>query len=47
MDHRTEIRCGKQKIFISREATGVDKTREAILYIMKGYEWKDSSEVEN
>jgi hypothetical protein len=41
MQIRTEIVNGKRKVIITRSASGIDRTREAVLSVMgKGYKYK-------
>ncbi|MCX7884276.1 MAG: hypothetical protein N2448_04515 [Caloramator sp.] len=39
MKIKTEYVCGKKRVIIIREATGIDKTKEAILKVM-GEDWE-------
>lgn len=41
MQARADIAKGRKRIIIVREASGEDKTRDAVLAIMKGYKYKD------
>lgn len=43
MEERTELISGRTKIIIIREASGIDKTKEAILSIM-GPEYEEVEE---
>ncbi len=42
MEIKTEITNGKKRIIITNKASGVDKTKEAVLLVMgPGWEYKD------
>lgn len=47
MQKRTEITKGRRKLVIIREASGVDRVKEAIEYIMPGIEFPKDKEEEN
>lgn len=45
LEKRSEIIDGKKKIIITREASGVDKTKEAVLRVMgPGWRYKDDED---
>lgn len=39
MEFKTTLVNGKKRVIITRSASGVDKTKEAVLLVMKGYEY--------
>jgi hypothetical protein len=39
MEFKTKIVDGKKRVIITRGVSGVDKTKEAVLLVMKGYEY--------
>ena len=43
MQVRTELICGKRRVIITREASGVDKGKEAVIRVMgPGWKFEDS-----
>ncbi|WP_234121142.1 hypothetical protein [Clostridium hydrogenum] len=42
---REEIVCGKRRIIIKRKASGVDKTKEAVLLIMGRDKWEYKEDI--